>query len=82
MAYRMERLEAEDGGPWTHIVKRAPPHVVEGEEHHKAKLTAASVLAIRATSLAIPARELASRFGVSKSTIKRIRRGEGWASVS
>jgi hypothetical protein len=51
----------------------------KGEDHHKAKLTEEAVMEIRAT----PARtrELAVRFGVSVSTIKRARNGQRWRHV-
>jgi DNA invertase Pin-like site-specific DNA recombinase len=47
-----------------------------GEKNHQAKLTASDVRAIRAASGTRAV--LAARFGVSRSTIKRIRTWNGW----
>jgi len=47
-----------------------------GEAHGRAKLTAADVAAIRASSES--QRALAARFGVGKSQIARVKRGEQW----
>lgn len=54
----------------------------KGEAHHKAKLTNAQVLAMRAryvpSSKIHGATAIARDYGVSKSNALRIIRGEGW----
>jgi hypothetical protein len=47
-----------------------------GEDHPGAKLTAADVMAIRDSTLGTVA--ASKRFGVAKTTIKRIRNGSSW----
>jgi hypothetical protein len=48
-----------------------------GESHHKAKLKLGDIGDIRA-NIKIPTRELADKYGVSMSTIQRIRNGSLW----
>lgn len=51
-----------------------------GERHGLAKLTADDVRAIRAATGVIH-RELAQRFGISRTHVSAIRRGEAWSHV-
>ena len=51
----------------------------KGEEHHKAKLWDEEVLAIRASGE--PTEVLARRYGVTDSTVRKIRAGTAWAHV-
>ena len=50
-----------------------------GSQHGRAKLTERAVVEIRASDATNS--ELATRYGVAKSTIRRARRGEFWKSV-
>jgi hypothetical protein len=50
-----------------------------GEAHHRAKLTAGDVLAIRQSKDS--SLVLAKRYGVSPSTLSAARRGETWSHV-
>lgn len=50
---------------------------LQGERHHKAKLTPAAVQAIRSAD-ATPNAELAARYGVSDQTIRAVRAGKAW----
>ena len=52
----------------------------KGERHGAAKLTADDVRAIRAAT-GVTHRELAQRYGVSKSHVSDIRRGRYWSHV-
>lgn len=53
-----------------------------GSRHHKAKLKEADILAIRQMlAAAIPYREIAERYQVSKSTIAFIAQGHSWRHV-
>lgn len=50
--------------------------IMYGEAHGMAKLTIAQVETIRASSTSL--RELAAQFGVSKSLVSQVRRGDIW----
>ncbi len=52
-----------------------------GEKHHLAKLTAATVRAIRENRRGRSFNQLAAEFWVSLSTIKRVRWGLTWRHV-
>ena len=54
-------------------------HSLKGEMHHKAKLTEADVLNIRADSR--PQREIAKHYGVSQGTIGFIKRRITWSHI-
>lgn len=59
----------------------APP-VHYGEKHHNAKLTLDDIRCIRAEPPFVGDNAMLARcFGVSKSTIARIRRGDSWATA-
>jgi hypothetical protein len=50
-----------------------------GEHHNKAKLTAAQVIEIRQSKLRVAV--LAQQFGVSKSTVYHVRKGNSWKNI-
>lgn len=52
-----------------------------GERQHLSKLTEKSVLFIRSVGTTISSRKLGAMFGVDKSTILRVRRGQTWNSI-
>lgn len=52
---------------------------LRGERHHSSKLTEAQVLEIRTAKGSASARELARRYGVARSTIAAVHRGQNWA---
>lgn len=52
-----------------------------GERHVRAKLSTSQVFEIRRLSGKILQREIGERFGVSKSQVGRILRGDRWANV-
>lgn len=54
--------------------------VFEEQANGFSRLTAADVLAIRASTLG--SRRLGKQYGVDKMTIKRVRRRETWAHIS
>ncbi|QWY83309.1 HNH endonuclease protein [Rhizobium phage RHph_X2_25] len=54
--------------------------MILGEDHHKAKLTTEQVNEIRAIGRSMTQRDLAKLYGVCKSTIGYIIRGEHWAT--
>ncbi len=56
--------------------------MIFGEDHHKSKLTAEQVGEIRAIGRSMKQRDLAKMYGVCKSTIGYIIRGEHWAPTS
>jgi hypothetical protein len=56
-----------------------PHHIRKGIEHHAARLTAEQVVAIRAS--ADTAIQLASHYGVSARTIRKIRQRVRWAHI-
>jgi hypothetical protein len=56
------------------------PNRARGERHGKARLTAADVLDIRA-SAGVSSRTLGDAYGVSKTTINRIRRRDNWQHI-
>lgn len=62
---------------------RAPTScpAIRGENHHRAKLTEGDVVSIRESS-SETFQELADKFGVSKTTVKSIRRGDCWKHVT
>ena len=59
---------------WSHLY---PEMRLRGERNHRAKLTEAQVIQIR--SMPGTRREVAAIFGVSSSTIKKVRTGSTWA---
>jgi hypothetical protein len=62
-----------------HWANRRPDDVLRGERHGNAKLTAAVVCAIRASSAATVV--LAAKFGVSRSLIVQVRSRKIWVHV-
>jgi len=53
-----------------------------GDNHYRAKLSTADVVQIRSSLAAgVPRRDLAARYGVSRSIVDRIATRETWASV-
>jgi hypothetical protein len=52
----------------------------EGERHFNAKLTRQQIRQIRKDPRS--SRTIAPRYGVNRSTISRIKRGDQWASVT
>ncbi len=53
----------------------------DGERNPRAKLTAAEVVAIRATGHSATDRALAEQYGVTKWTIRDIRNGRRWVAL-
>jgi hypothetical protein len=74
------KWQAHTGRPsWTEL----PPECVRrGERHHKARLTAAQVLEIRALRGRVTEQVLAARFGVGASTIHSIMVHESWRHLT
>lgn len=56
-----------------------PETILRGADHPNAKVTAEIVRAIRASSESGPV--LATRFGINRATVNRIRRGEAWGHL-
>jgi hypothetical protein len=54
---------------------------IRGHEHYRANLTDADVLAIR-NAVGASHRELAKRYGISSSSVTRIRNRQQWAHVA
>ena len=63
-----------------HTHKSAVDGARAGERNSQAKLTAADVMAIRASSL--PVRAVAAQYGIGTSQVSRIRRGKKWARLA
>lgn len=83
-AYGLRQQEVsriKRGDRWVHAggpIVREPAR--RGERHHQAKLTADSVRQIRADGRSN--QEIAETHGVSRSTIREIKRGEIWKHVA
>lgn len=77
-------VAADLGVSTTTLHKEAPlGRKARGEEHGRAKLTAGQVRAIRSEHAAgTSRRELAVRFGVSKSSVDRVLTGRLWQCVA
>lgn len=57
-------------------------HGLKGSNHHRAKLSDADITAIRAAAKPGNGEALAAVFGVDRSTIRRVARGEAWRHVA
>ena len=66
----------------THILKTMPLALLKGEEVHSSKLTQTQVIEIRRLlEKGVMGKELAAKFGVSRSNISRIALRQTWAHI-